>query len=93
LAEIVKTKHEYYTKHVVDIKAIKPVVTIVETYKNALPMAVASGSTRKFVHVQLKAIRIFDCFKVILTAKDPIKPKPEPDIYLEAAKHMHVEPK
>jgi len=55
-------------------------------------MAVASGSNKKFVHAQLKAVGIFDYFNFIVTADDPVKPKPDPDIFLLAAKKINVEP-
>ena len=55
-------------------------------------MAVESGSIKKIIHAQFKTIGIFDRFEIILTADKPFKPKSEPDIFLEAAKHLHVEP-
>lgn len=90
--ETVKVKHEYYRDHISAVRAITPIVSLVKKYKNILPMAVGSGSIKEFVYAQLKTVGIFECFTVILTANDPIKPKPEPDIFLEAAKHLHVEP-
>jgi HAD superfamily hydrolase (TIGR01509 family) len=55
-------------------------------------MAVASGSRKEDVHFQLDRLQIRDFFNVILTADDNIKPKPAPDIFLEAAKRMNVQP-
>ena len=55
-------------------------------------MAVASGSIKENVHHQLEALGIKDYFKVIITADDDIKPKPSPDIFLEAAVRLGVSP-
>jgi HAD superfamily hydrolase (TIGR01509 family) len=56
-------------------------------------MAVASGGTRKNVTLELEAIQLKDFFEVILSADDDIRPKPAPDIFLEAARRLGVEPR
>jgi HAD superfamily hydrolase (TIGR01509 family) len=71
---------------------IDPVVDIVRRYRGILPMAVASGGTRDNVLLTLNVLGLVDCFETIITADDPIKPKPDPDIFLEAARRMQVEP-
>ena len=71
---------------------IDPVVDIVRRYRGILPMAVASGGTRDNVLLTLDVLGLLDCFETIITADDPIKPKPDPDIFLEAARRMQVKP-
>ena len=71
---------------------IDPVIEIAVRYKNRFPMAVVSGGTRDNVLVILEAIGLKDFFDIILTANDDIKPKPSPDIFLEAAKRLNVKP-
>jgi len=73
-------------------RAIEPVVEIARQYKGKMPMAVASGGSKRHVEFSLKSIGIFDFFDVILTADDPVRGKPAPDIFLEAAKIMGVDP-
>jgi HAD superfamily hydrolase (TIGR01509 family) len=90
---VVNVKHKYFAQHISSMKIIEPVVEVVEQYKNILPMAVASGSLKEFVHAQLKVVGLFSHFQIILTADDPIRPKPAPDIFLEAAKQLHVNAK
>ncbi len=87
---IVKAKQEYFNNYNTEVKPIKQVVEVVLRYKNILPMAVASGSKKEDVHLQLEAIGIKDCFKIILTADDDIEPKPSPKIFLEAAARIGV---
>jgi HAD superfamily hydrolase (TIGR01509 family) len=55
-------------------------------------MAVASGGTRDNVLLTLDVLGLADFFEAIITADDPVKPKPDPDIFLEAARRMQVEP-
>ena len=55
-------------------------------------MAIASGGVRENVELELEAIHIRHCFSVILTADDDVKPKPSPDIFLEAARQMRILP-
>lgn len=71
---------------------IQPVVDIVLQHRDILPMAVASGGTRDNVLLTLDAIGLTNCFKTIITADDPIEPKPDPQIFLEAARRIGVEP-
>ena len=71
---------------------IQPVVDIVLQHRNLLPMAVASGGTRENVLLTLDSIGLTNCFETVLTADDPVAPKPDPHIFLEAARRMRVEP-
>jgi len=68
------------------------VVEVVRKYHGALPMAVASGGTRRNIGLQLETLQLKKYFEVILSADDDIKPKPAPDIFLEAARRLGVEP-
>jgi HAD superfamily hydrolase (TIGR01509 family) len=91
-AETVKTKHEYFRAHASEFKPVQRVVDIVLKYRDILPMAVASGGMREIVEFELDALRLKGCFKAIVTADDAIKPKPSPDIFLEAARQIGVPP-
>ncbi len=88
----VRTKHQFFQAHPSEFKPIPDVVDVVWRYHDKLPMTVASGSTRENVHLELEAIGIKHLFKAILTADDAIKPKPAPDIFLEAARLINVAP-
>ena len=58
-----------------------------------VPMAVASGGTRRLVHEQLRQVSIFDWFDTIVTCEDTDRHKPDPDVFLEAADRLKVLPK
>jgi beta-phosphoglucomutase-like phosphatase (HAD superfamily) len=91
-ADTVKMKHEFFRAHADEFKPISHVMDIVLKHRGVLPMAIASGGTKENVNLELDALRIRDLFKIILTADDEVKPKPAPDIFLEAARRMSVEP-
>ena len=71
---------------------IEPVAAIVRRYRDKLPMAVASGGTRANVMLTLDALGFEDCFAVVLTSDDDVSPKPNPEIFLEAARRLNVDP-
>lgn len=71
---------------------IEEVVATAKAYAGKLPMAVVSGGTRNLVVPTLEAIGVRDLFEVIVTADDPVAPKPSPDVFVEAARRLGVEP-
>ncbi|MCX7983673.1 MAG: HAD family phosphatase [Bacteroidetes bacterium] len=90
--EIVRLKHLYVLNHIHMITPINAVVAIAKEYRSKLPMAVASGGVREIVEKELMILGILSWFRVIVTADDSVKPKPAPDIFLEAARRMNVQP-
>ena len=74
------------------LKPIEPVVRIAEQHRGRLKMAVASGGVRQIVHRQLEQLNIFDWFETIVTAEDTERHKPDPDVFLEAARRLGVAP-
>jgi HAD superfamily hydrolase (TIGR01509 family) len=55
-------------------------------------MAVASGSHRRLVQLTLAQVGIADWFPVVVSAEDTTRHKPEPDVFLEAARRLGVGP-
>lgn len=89
---MVSVKHKYFIENINSVKPIEQIVQIANNYFGRLPLAVVSGSVKKIVTLELKAIGILDLFKIILTADDPYKPKPSPDIFYAAASILNIEP-
>ena len=56
------------------------------------PLAVASGSVRALVERTLRALGITAWFDAIVAAEDTARHKPEPDVFLEAARRLGVAP-
>jgi beta-phosphoglucomutase-like phosphatase (HAD superfamily) len=69
---------------------VEEVLATAHAYYGKLPMAVVSGGGRDMVHATLEAINALDLFPVIITASDPVAPKPSPDVFLEAARQLGV---
>ncbi len=90
--KIVQTKHEFFMNHIDSVKPIEPIVEIAESYYKKIPMAVVSGSVKNIVHSELNVLKIFHLFDYILTADDPFKPKPSPDVFIAASNMMKIEP-
>lgn len=57
-----------------------------------LPRAIATASVRGEAELSLAAANIGDRFHSLTTGDDVVQNKPAPDIYLEAARKMGVEP-
>jgi HAD superfamily hydrolase (TIGR01509 family) len=55
-------------------------------------MAVASGGTHKVIEQVLTRLSIRYLFDAIVTSEDVVNQKPAPDIFLEAARRIGVEP-
>ena len=74
------------------VKPIMPVAKIALDYRGKLPMSVVSGGTHKNVLRTLEAIGMADFFEAVITADDALRPKPDPQMFIEAAKRMAVSP-
>jgi HAD superfamily hydrolase (TIGR01509 family) len=74
------------------IRPIEPVLEVVRRYRGALPMAVATGAVRPICQQILHQIGMGDCFDTIVSSEDVEHHKPAPDIFLEAARRLGVEP-
>ncbi len=59
---------------------------------SALPMAVASNAERANVDFVLEESGLRPYFRVVLDGAQILRPKPDPEIYLEAAARLGVEP-
>ncbi len=57
-----------------------------------LPLAVASSSHRTWVETCLQQIGLLDAFDVIVSGSDIVNGKPDPEIYLRAARLLGVSP-
>ena len=55
-------------------------------------ISVASGGMGEIVSKQLQHINMFELFDIRVCSEDTERHKPEPDVFLEAAKRMNVDP-
>jgi beta-phosphoglucomutase-like phosphatase (HAD superfamily) len=89
---VVADKHQYFRRHLNSLKPIPLVADLARRHEGVLPLAVVSGGKREIVHRELEVTGIGRLFRVVLTADDPFKQKPAPDMFLEAARLLGVPP-
>jgi HAD superfamily hydrolase (TIGR01509 family) len=74
------------------LQPIEPVIAIARARRAEGPMAIASGSSRRLVTHTLGALGIAGWFGAVVTAEDTTRHKPDPDVFLEAARRLGVDP-
>lgn len=67
-------------------------VEVVRRVARDLPIAVASSAHRDVIDAALRALDLVDAFAVVVSSDDVRHGKPEPDVYLEAARRLGVAP-
>jgi HAD superfamily hydrolase (TIGR01509 family) len=56
------------------------------------PLALASSSNRSLIELALREAGLDGCFRVTVSSEEVARGKPSPDVYLEAARRLGVEP-
>jgi beta-phosphoglucomutase family hydrolase len=92
VAAMTLEKESIYLEAIDAVRPIAPVVAIAAAYRGMRPMAVASGGERYIVERTLATIGVQDWFQAIVAAEDTERHKPEPDVFLEAARRIGVAP-
>jgi beta-phosphoglucomutase family hydrolase len=90
--QMVVDKEQGYVATITSVQPIEPVVAVARAARGVLPMAVASGGHRWVVRKTLEAIGVGDWFDALVGAEDTERHKPEPDVFLEAARRLGVAP-
>ncbi len=92
---LARAKEEAFLAFIGEVRPISRVVDVARRRRAetpAVPMAVASGGYRQIVDLTLRQIGVRDWFPVVVTAEDTARGKPEPDVFLEAARRLGVPP-
>jgi beta-phosphoglucomutase-like phosphatase (HAD superfamily) len=92
----VAVAHEKEAEYLPLIAQVEPINTVVGVARDnygKIPLAVASGGTRKVIEQVLEHLSIRQLFQAIVTSEDVVNQKPAPDIFLEAARRIGVEPR
>lgn len=90
--QIAVEKETVFRRVISSIQPIEPVVSVARRHLGQRPLAVATGGVRNIIEPILQQIGILDWFPTIVTSEDVTRHKPDPDIYLEAARRMGVRP-
>lgn len=88
--EALADKERFFLEEIHSLRTFESVVAIAAKYKGRMPMAVASGGTRRLVEQQLRQTQLYKWFDAIVTCEDTVKHKPDPDVFLEAARRLGV---
>jgi HAD superfamily hydrolase (TIGR01509 family) len=89
---LVRAKALAFERKIGEVRPIEKVVNVARAQRGKGPMAVASGGQRHMVEKTLAQIGVLDWFSVVVTAEDTHQHKPAPDVFLEAARRLGVEP-
>jgi beta-phosphoglucomutase-like phosphatase (HAD superfamily) len=74
------------------IEEVGFVADVARKWHGRVPMSVASNGVRENVEATLVATKLRPLFNYVVTAEDVEHGKPAPDVYLEAARRMKVDP-
>ena len=91
----VSVAHEKEAEYLPLISQVEPVnivVGVARQHHGRIPLAVASGGTKKIITQVLEHLAIARLFDAIVTSEDVTRQKPAPDIFLEAARRIGVAP-
>lgn len=89
---VAREKEAEYRPLIAQVEPINAVVGIARENFGRIPLAVASGGTRRIIEQVLDHLGIRQLFNAIVTSEDVANQKPAPDIFLEAARRLGVPP-
>ena len=90
--QVSREKEEAYLPRLKEARVVGPVVEVALSHYGKVPMAVATGGTRKIISQVLSHLGIDHLFAHLVTSEDVARQKPAPDIFLEASKRIGVPP-
>lgn len=91
-ARVALEKESHFQTLIDQVRPKQSVCDVAAAFFQKKPLAVASGSGRVVVEKQLRALEIEHYFAAIVTSEDTERHKPDPDVFLEAARRLGVAP-
>jgi beta-phosphoglucomutase-like phosphatase (HAD superfamily) len=88
-ADVVELMIAHYREH---LPLVLGAQEAVERIGAVFPLAIASSSNRSLIAVVLELAQLAAFFRVIVSSEEVARGKPAPDVYLEAARCLGVEP-
>jgi beta-phosphoglucomutase family hydrolase len=85
-------KENAYLPFLPEVRPIEVVVAVAHANHGRVPMAVASGGQKHIIEKVLQHLKIRHYFDAVVTSEDVVNQKPAPDIFLEAARRIGVQP-
>jgi HAD superfamily hydrolase (TIGR01509 family) len=87
--EVVEAMLEAYRR---ELPLLPGAVEAVRRTAAVFPLGLASSSNREIFEEVLQLTGLTDCFRATVSAEEVEHGKPAPDVYLEAARRLHVAP-
>ena len=87
---MVHEKESAFLELLHEVQRVGVVCEIADRHRGVLPMAVASGGYREVVRQTLHTIAVTEWFATMVCAEDTPVHKPEPDVFLEAARRLGI---
>jgi HAD superfamily hydrolase (TIGR01509 family) len=75
-----------------DLPLLPDAVETVRRLAERWPLGLASSSNRPVIDLVLELTRLAPCFRISVSSEEVSSGKPAPDVYLEAARGLGVEP-
>jgi beta-phosphoglucomutase-like phosphatase (HAD superfamily) len=89
---VAREKEAEYLPLIAQVEPINTVVGVARENYGRIPLAVASGGTKRIIEQVLDHLGIRHLFQAVVTSEDVLNQKPAPDIFLEAARRLGVPP-
>ncbi|MDF0661608.1 MULTISPECIES: HAD family phosphatase [unclassified Rhizobium] len=89
---VIATMRSHFLQNVHNVREVRAVAATVRRLAGLRPMAVASGGSREIVTATLQGTGLREYFDQVVTIDDVPNPKPAPDLFLQAAALLGIEP-
>lgn len=89
---VAREKEAAYLARLAQVQPIAPLVDLARAQRGRRRLAVASGGSRRVVERVLAHLGLRELFDAVVTQDDVTRPKPAPDIFLEAARRLGLAP-
>jgi HAD superfamily hydrolase (TIGR01509 family) len=90
--EIALAKDQAFVRHAPLIQPIHPVLEIAQQYADSLAMGVATNEHFGVANIVMRTTGLSSLFQTMVTVDEVDNPKPAPDIFLECARRLGVQP-
>ena len=90
--QVIGLMRQRFLMDIAAVQEITAIAGIARDRQGSLQMAVASGGSRQIVSACLEATGLTKLFATVVTIEDVTRPKPAPDLFLEAARRLGVAP-
>lgn len=91
--ELIEAKKEKFMKEIDEVELVPNIMDfMISLYNEGYSLAIASSNNRKIVDAVVNKFQLGEYMKFIISGEEVKKGKPDPEIFLTAAKKMMVSP-